>query len=59
MLRDRQRLLKRLHGAKKVKNPAAQQAIAEELSAEIIAAEQRVTNGVWPRRSSAIRKTCQ
>lgn len=42
MLRDRQRLLKRLHGAKKVKNPAAQQAIAEELSAEIIAAEQRV-----------------
>ncbi|KAB8313663.1 ATP-dependent RNA helicase HrpA [Erwinia endophytica] len=42
MLRDRQRLLKRLHGAKKVNNPAAQQAIAEELSAEIVAAEQRV-----------------
>ncbi|MGE9550121.1 ATP-dependent RNA helicase HrpA [Erwinia amylovora] len=43
MLRDRQRLLKRLHGAKKVKNPAAQQAIAEELSAEIAAAERRVS----------------
>lgn len=42
MLRDRQRLQKRLHGAKKVKNPAAQQAIAEELSGEITAAEQRV-----------------
>lgn len=42
MLRDRQRLLKRLHGAKKVKNPAAQQAIAEELSGEITLAAQRV-----------------
>ncbi|MDN4627080.1 ATP-dependent RNA helicase HrpA [Erwinia sp. PsM31] len=42
MLRDRQRLQKRLHGAKKVKNPAAQQAIADELSGEIAAAEQRV-----------------
>ncbi|MFG6074791.1 ATP-dependent RNA helicase HrpA [Erwinia sp. OPT-41] len=42
MLRDRQRLQKRLHGAKKVKNPAAQQAIADELSGEIVAAEQRV-----------------
>ena len=42
MLRDRQRLQKRLFGAKKVKNPAAQQAIAEELSGEINVAEQRV-----------------
>ncbi|MEI2264409.1 ATP-dependent RNA helicase HrpA [Erwinia sp. CGal63] len=42
MLRDRQRLQKRLQGAKKVKNPAAQQAIAEELSNDIAAAEQRV-----------------
>jgi len=42
MLRDRQRLLKRLHGAKKIKKPAAQQAIAETLNAEIVAAEQRV-----------------
>ncbi|WP_312042723.1 ATP-dependent RNA helicase HrpA [Erwinia sp.] len=42
MLRDRQRLQKRLHGAKKVKNPAAQQAIADELSGEIATAEQRV-----------------
>ncbi len=42
MLRDRQRLQKRLSGAKKVKNPAAQQAIIEELSGEISVAEQRV-----------------
>lgn len=42
MLRDRQRLQKRLFGAKKVKNPAAQQAIAEELSGDISIAEQRV-----------------
>lgn len=42
MLRDRQRLQKRLHGAKKVKNPAAQQAIAQELDNEITVAEQRV-----------------
>lgn len=42
MLRDRQRLLKRLHGAKKVKNPHAQEAIASELNREIDLAEQRV-----------------
>ncbi|MEM6050043.1 ATP-dependent RNA helicase HrpA [Erwinia sp. P7711] len=41
MLRDRQRLLKRLHGAKKAR-PAALQAIADELAAEITLAEQRV-----------------
>ncbi|MCX8963738.1 ATP-dependent RNA helicase HrpA [Erwinia psidii] len=42
MLRDRQRLLKRLHGAKKVKNPKAQEAIAAELNHEIGVAEQRI-----------------
>lgn len=42
MLRDRQRLLKRLHGAKKVSKPEAMQAIADELAAEITLAEQRV-----------------
>lgn len=42
MLRDRQRLLKRLHGAKKVKNPQAQQTIVAELSLEIDAAELRI-----------------
>ncbi|WP_261653462.1 ATP-dependent RNA helicase HrpA [Erwinia mallotivora] len=42
MLRDRQRLLKRLHGAKKVKNPQAQQTLAAELSREIDAAELRI-----------------
>ena len=41
MLRDRQRLLKRLNGAKKAR-PAALQAIADELAAEITLAEQRV-----------------
>ena len=41
-LRDRQRLQRRLHGATKVKNPAAQQGIATELEAEFAAAEQRI-----------------
>ncbi|MDW8846229.1 ATP-dependent RNA helicase HrpA [Erwinia sp. MMLR14_017] len=41
MLRDRQRLLKRLNGAKKAR-PAALEAIADELAAEITLAEQRV-----------------
>lgn len=41
-LRDRQRLQRRLHGAKKVKNPAAQQAIADELEKEFALAEQRL-----------------
>lgn len=42
MLRDRQRLLKRLHGAKKVKNPKALEAIVTELNHEIELAEQRI-----------------
>lgn len=42
MLRDRQRLQRRLHGAAKVKNPAAQQGIAAELEGEFAAAEQRI-----------------
>ncbi|WP_426818118.1 ATP-dependent RNA helicase HrpA [Winslowiella sp. 2C04] len=42
MLRDRQRLQRRIQGAKKVKNPAAQQGIADDLSQEIAVAEQRV-----------------
>ena len=42
MLRDRQRLLKRLHRAKKVTEPAALQAITEELDGQITQAEQRV-----------------
>lgn len=41
-LRDRQRLQRRLHGAKKVKNPAAQQGIADELEKEFAQAEQRL-----------------
>lgn len=44
MLRDRQRLLKRLLGAKKVSKPEAMQAIADELAAEITVAEQRVAS---------------
>ncbi|WP_336795431.1 ATP-dependent RNA helicase HrpA [Erwinia aphidicola] len=42
MLRDRQRFQRRLQGAKKIKNPAALQALTDELSAEIAQAEQRV-----------------
>ncbi len=41
-LRDRQRLQRRLHGAKKVKSPTAQQNIAEELEKEFALAEQRL-----------------
>ncbi|MGD8204757.1 ATP-dependent RNA helicase HrpA [Pantoea sp. FN0305] len=41
-LRDRQRLQRRLHGAKKVKNPTAWQSIAEELEKEFALAEQRL-----------------
>ncbi|KIC84764.1 ATP-dependent RNA helicase HrpA, partial [Pantoea agglomerans] len=42
MLRDRQRLQRRLQGARKAKNPEAQQGIASELEQDFIAAEQRV-----------------
>ena len=42
MLRDRQRLQRRLQGARKTKNPEAQQGIASELALEFVAAEQRV-----------------
>ena len=42
MLRDRQRLQRRLRGAGKVANPAALQGIADEISQEIATAEQRV-----------------
>ncbi|MDU7869464.1 MAG: DEAD/DEAH box helicase, partial [Pantoea sp.] len=42
MLRDRQRLQRRLQGARKVKNPAAQQGIASELEQDFSAAEQKV-----------------
>ncbi|AWQ18707.1 ATP-dependent RNA helicase HrpA [Pantoea ananatis] len=46
MLRDRQRLQRRLHGAKKIKNPDAQQSIAAELELDIIVAERRVAQRV-------------
>lgn len=42
MLRDRQRLQRRLHGATKVKNPDAQRGIVAELESEFSAAEQRI-----------------
>ncbi|MBM7341236.1 ATP-dependent RNA helicase HrpA [Pantoea coffeiphila] len=42
MLRDSQRLQRRLHGAKKVKSPAALQAITEELNQDFTAAELRI-----------------
>ncbi|PRD13489.1 ATP-dependent RNA helicase HrpA [Pantoea coffeiphila] len=43
MLRDSQRLQRRLHGAKKVKSPAALQAITEELNQDFTAAELRIS----------------
>ena len=46
MLRDRQRLQRRLHGARKVKNPDAQHGIAAELEQDILAAEQRVAQRI-------------
>ncbi|WP_075181846.1 ATP-dependent RNA helicase HrpA [Pantoea sp. 1.19] len=42
MLQDRQRLKRRLHGARKAKHPEAQQAIAAELTREIALAQQRL-----------------
>lgn len=44
MLQDRQRLRRRLQGAKKVTKPAAQQAIANELTKDIAAAQQKVAS---------------
>lgn len=42
MLRDQQRLQRRLQGARKIKNPQAQQALADEIAAEIAMAKQRL-----------------
>ncbi|AHG22536.2 ATP-dependent helicase HrpA [Chania multitudinisentens RB-25] len=42
MLRDQQRLQRRLHGARKINNPAAQQAIATEIGSDIALALQKV-----------------
>ncbi|GKW06205.1 ATP-dependent RNA helicase HrpA [Pectobacterium carotovorum] len=44
MLRDRQRLRRRLQGAAKVNSPQAQAAIAQEIEGEIAAARQKVEN---------------
>ncbi|GAB3906652.1 ATP-dependent RNA helicase HrpA [Kibdelosporangium lantanae] len=41
-LRDERRLRRRLEGARKVRKPAAQQAVADQIAAEITAAELRV-----------------
>ena len=42
MLRDQQRLQRRLQGARKIKNPDAQSAVAAELESDITAALQKV-----------------
>ncbi|WP_337261951.1 MULTISPECIES: ATP-dependent RNA helicase HrpA [unclassified Serratia (in: enterobacteria)] len=42
MLRDQQRLQRRLQGARKVKNPEAQQAVADEIASDIAQALQKV-----------------
>lgn len=42
MLRDQQRLQRRLQGARKVKNPDAQQAVASEIASDIARALQKV-----------------
>ena len=44
MLRDRQRLRRRLQGAAKVSSPQAQAAIAQEIEGEIAVARQKVEN---------------
>lgn len=44
MLRDQQRLRRRVQGALKVKNPEAQAAIASEIEADVATARQRVEN---------------
>ncbi|MBA0165972.1 ATP-dependent RNA helicase HrpA [Pectobacterium sp. CFBP8739] len=44
MLRDRQRLRRRLQGAEKASSPQAQSAIAQEIEGEIVAARQKVEN---------------
>lgn len=44
MLRDRQRLQRRLQGAAKVGAPQAQAAIAQEIEGEIAIARQKVEN---------------
>ncbi|MBB1525220.1 ATP-dependent RNA helicase HrpA [Pectobacterium carotovorum subsp. carotovorum] len=44
MLRDRQRLRRRLQGAAKVSSPQVQAAIAQEIEGEIAAARQKVEN---------------
>ncbi|MFJ5473420.1 ATP-dependent RNA helicase HrpA [Pectobacterium carotovorum] len=44
MLRDRQRLRRRLQGVAKVSSPQAQAAIAQEIEGEIAAARQKVEN---------------
>ncbi|ATA22623.1 ATP-dependent RNA helicase HrpA [Gibbsiella quercinecans] len=42
MLRDQQRLRRRLHGSKKIKDPAAQQAVIGEITQDIAAARLKV-----------------
>ncbi|MCW2900276.1 MAG: ATP-dependent helicase HrpA [Streptosporangiaceae bacterium] len=42
MLRDQHRLQRRIEGARKVRNPSKQQAMAEEIAAEIETAEARI-----------------
>ncbi|VTP62557.1 ATP-dependent RNA helicase HrpA [Serratia rubidaea] len=42
MLRDQQRLQRRLHGARKIKNSDAQQAVADEIAGDIAVALQKV-----------------
>lgn len=42
MLRDQQRLRRRLQGARKIKNPDAQLAVAAEVESDIAAARQKV-----------------
>ncbi len=44
MLRDKQRLQRRLQGARKVKKPEAQVAIASEIEKDILAAKQHLAN---------------
>lgn len=59
MLRDQQRLRRRLQGARKIKNPDAQLAVAAEVESDIAAARQKCRRAPRLARALPIRKACR
>ena len=59
MLRDQQRLRRRLQGARKIKNPDAQLAVAAEVESDIAAARQKCRCAPRLARALPIRKACR